>query len=124
MGKSLFGKFSSPYAKGNHFTIEECYCAYKQDANNLKVINNRKFTKIISSCKFYGYKDFSYYIVWESSEEIRLHDLLMDENENIFEVHSIEMPHFSRDIPEWYLKALPLVITGTVCEIGNYLAKK
>lgn len=124
MGKSLFGKFYSPYANNAQVTIEDCYHSYKQDPDNKTTIGNRVFTKIICNCRFYGHKDFSYHVIWEPSEEIHLHDLLIDENNNLFEVHSFEMIRFSGEIPEWYLNALPLVITGTTCEIGHYLAKK
>jgi len=121
---SLFGKSYSPYANDDNISLEKCYHSYVQDLDNTVTIDNRIFTKIISHCRFYGYKDFSYHIVWEPAEEIRLHDLLIDQKGNVFEVRSIEMPRFSGDIPEWYLHARPLVITGSSCEIGSYLAKK
>ena len=124
MGKSLFGKFYSPYANDESISLEKCYDLYKQDSDNKVTVGSRVFTKIISHCRFYGYKDFSYHIIWEPAEKIRLHDLLIDEKGNTFEVHSIEILRFSGDIPEWYLHAHPLVITGSSCEVGNYLAKK
>jgi len=120
----LFGEFYSPYAKSGLSTLEECYLAYKQDSNNKITVGNRVFSRIISHCRFYGYTDFSYHIIWEPAEEIRLHDLLIDEKGNTFEVRSIEMIRFSGDIPEWYLNAPPLVVTGSSCEIGCCLAKK
>ena len=124
LGKSLFGKLHSPYANDDNISLEKCYNSYKQDSDNQVMVGSHVFTKIISHCRFYGCKDFSYHIIWVPAEGIRLHDLLIDENGNTFEVHSIETLHFSGDIPEWYLHALPLVIAGSSCEIGSYLAKK
>ena len=63
MGKSLFGKFYSPYANDESISLEKCYDLYKQDSDNKVTVGSRVFTKIISHCRFYGYKDFSYHII-------------------------------------------------------------
>ena len=124
MKKSLFGKFHSPYMENDQSTIDDCYHAYKQDPVGKIEIDGHVYSKIISHCRFYGYEDYSYHIIWEPHSTIGLNDILIDENGNDFKVRSLEMIHFGREIPEWYLKALPLVITGDSCEIGDYLTKK
>ena len=125
MKKSLFGKFHSPYAKDGQSTIDDYYLAYLQDPCKQTVIDGLVYTKIISSCRFYGYEDYSYHIIWEPLTELRCNDVLVDENGNEFVVRSFEMITFCFvDIPEWYFKAPPMVITGKSCELGNYLAKK
>ena len=124
MKKSLFGKFHSPYAKDGQSTIDDYYLAYLQDPCKQTAIDGLVYTKIISSCRFYGYEDYSYHIIWEPLTELRCNDVLVDENGNEFVVRSLEMIHFGCEIPEWYLKALPIVITGENSEIGSYLAKK
>ena len=125
MKKSLFGKFHSPYAPGSQITIDDCYFAYLQDPCKQTVIEGLVYTKIISYCRFYGYEDYSYHIIWEPLIGLRRNDVLVDENGNEFVVRSFEMLRFlGGDIPEWYFKAPPMVITGNTCELGNYLAKK
>ena len=124
MKKSLFGKFRSPYTKGNQSTIDDCYHAYKQDPLGIIEMDGHVYSKIISHCRFYGYEDYSYHIIWEPHNAIRRNDVLIDENGNEFVVRSLEMIHFGCEIPEWYLKALPIVVTGENSEIGIYLAKK
>ena len=124
MKKSLFGEFHSPYTKGNQSTIDDCYRAYKQDPLGKIKIDGHVYSRIISCCRFYGYEDYSYHIIWEPHTEIRRNDVLIDENGNEYRVRSVEMISFIGEIPEWYFKALPIVITGDICKIGNYLAKK
>ena len=124
MNNSLFGKFYSPYMKHNNSTIDDCYSAYKQDPDRTVEIDGHIYTKIISHCRFYGYEDFSFHIIWEPYTEMRRNDILVDENGNEYRVRSLEMIHFGGEIPEWYLKALPMVITGSSEHLGSYLAKK
>jgi hypothetical protein len=125
MRKTLFGKFNSPYMENSQNTIDDCYRAYKQDPLGKIELNGYAYSKIISHCRFYGYEDYSYHIVWEPSAELRRNDILIDENGNEFIVRSFEMLRFlGGDIPEWYFKAPPMVITGQNCDLGNYLAKK
>lgn len=125
MRKTLFGKFHSPYAENDQSTIDDCYHAYKQDPLGKIEIDGHVYSKIISHCRFYGYEDYSYHIIWEPLTELQRNDVLVDENGNEFIVRSFEMITFCFvDIPEWYFKAPPMVITGKNCELGNYLAKK
>ena len=124
MGTPLFGKVNSPYMESDQSTVADCYRIYKQDPLRTVETNGRVYSKIISHCRFYGYEDYSYHIIWEPLTEIRSNDILIDENGNEFTVRSLEMIHFGGEIPEWYFKALPVVITGDSCELGSYLAKK
>ena len=124
MKKSLFGKFHSPYMENDQNTIDDCYQSYKQDPLRKIEIDGHVYSKIVSQCRFFGYEDYSYHIIWEPHSTIGLNDILIDENGNEFKVRSLEMIHFGCEIPEWYLKAFPIVITGESSEIGSYLAKK
>lgn len=124
MSNSLFGKFHSPYMENDQSTVDDCYRAYKQDPLGKIEIDGHVYSKIISHCRFYGYEDYSYHIIWEPHTEMRRNDLLIDENGSEFRVRSFEMISFIGEIPEWYLKALPIVITGDNAEIGSYLTKK
>ena len=125
MKKTFFGKFFSPYVKDNQSTIDDCYHAYKQDSLRIIEMDGHIYSKIISHCRFYGYEDYSYHIIWEPHNAIRRNDVLIDEKGNEFIVRSFEMLRFlGGDIPEWYFKAPPMVITGKNCDLGNYLAKK
>ena len=65
MSNSLFGKFYSPYMKHNNCTIDDCYSAYKQDPDRTVEIDGHIYNKIVSRCRFYGYEDFSFHIIWE-----------------------------------------------------------
>lgn len=122
---SIFGKFHSPYMSNESISLDDCYQAYKQDPDRIVEIDGQVYSKIISYCRFYGYDDVSFHIVWKSPVEIRLHDVLIDEHSNEYKVRHFEMIRFaSAEIPEWYLNAIPMVITGNCEEIGNYLAKK
>lgn len=123
MRKTLFGKFHSPYIENDQSTIDDCYYAYKQDPLGIIEMDGHVYSKIISHCRFYGYEDYSYHIIWEPHNTIRRNDVLVDENGNRFSVRSFEMIRFLGEIPQWYLKALPIVITGDCWDIGNYLAK-
>ena len=124
MSNSLFGKFHSPYMENDRSTVDECYRAYMQDPLGKIEIDGHVYSKIISSCRFYGYEDYSYHIIWEPHTEIRRNDVLVDENGNEFRMRSVEMISFIGEIPEWYLKAIPIVITGENSKIGSYLTKK
>ena len=124
MSNSLFGEFHSPYMENDRSTVDDWYRAYKQDTLGKIEIDGHVYFKIISHCRFYGYGDYSYHIIWEPHTEIRRNDVLIDENGNEFAVRSFEMIHFGCEIPKWYLKALPIIITGENSEIGSYLTKK
>lgn len=124
MRKSLFGKFHSPYMENDQSTVDDCYRAYKQDPLRKIEKDGHVYSRIISCCRFYAYEDYSYHIIWEPHTEIRRNDVLINENGNEFVVRSLEMIHFGCEIPEWYLKALPIIITGENSEIGSYLTKK
>lgn len=122
---SIFGKFYFPYMSSNYVSAEDCYQAYKQDLARIVEIDGHIFTRIISHCRFYGYEDFSFDIIWQPHTEIHLHDTLVDEYGREFTVRTFEMLRFSGGkIPEWYLNAIPMVITGDSEEIGGYLTRK
>lgn len=124
MRKPLFGKLYSPYMENDRSTVDDCYRAYKQDPLGKIEKDGHVYSRIISCCRFYGYEDYSYHIIWEPHTEIRGDDVLVDENGNKFRVRAVEMISFIGEMPDWYLKALLLVITGDICKIGHYLAKK
>ena len=125
MRKPLFGKFKSPYTENGQYSIDDCYRAYKQDPLGIIEKDGHVYSRIISCCRFFGYEDYSYHIIWEPHTEIHCNDLLIDENRNEFIVRSFEMITVCfGEVPEWYFKAGPIIITGSNCEIGNYLTKK
>ena len=121
--KRTIGNFYSPYqACGDD--MKAWFDAYKNDLEKIIEIDGKVYSKIIHRCEFYIYDDFTMLVDFEPREELRIGDMLVDENGQEFSIKAFEMFRYAGEIPEWAFKIISMAITGKDYSIGNYLAKK
>ena len=122
--KTTFGNFYSPYDNDMEDTMTDWYEAYQSDLDKFLVISGRSYFKIIHRCEFYIYNTPTLLVSFESTEELRIGDILIDEHGREFVIKAFEMIRFAENVPEWYLKVSNIAIQGKDYSIGKYLSKK
>lgn len=122
--KTTLGNFYSPYYNCNEDTITDWYEAYQSDPDKFLEIKGRNYSKIIYRYEFYVYDIPTLLVGIESAEELRIGDILIDEQSREFSIKAFEMLRFAGIIPEWYLKVSNIAIQGKDDAIGHYLSKK
>ncbi len=123
-GLSHFGDFYSPYQNGKRTSLDDFYEAYTQDSDKTISIGQKIYSKIIFRSRLPIKNKHQLSIVFCPSDTVHMHDTLIDEKENEFTVIGVEMLEFSKSIPKWYRKHVPLIIEGNVDNIGDYLTLK
>ena len=121
--KSSFGNFFSPYMTEEKINMDSWYEDYKKDPDKTLTIDGCIYSKIIYGCEFYNKTLYSLIVLIDSIENLHLEDILIDEKGNEYTIKGFEMYSFTQ-IPEWYPRTTPILITGTTYDIGYYLAKK
>ncbi len=121
--KTSFGNFFSPYMTDEKTDIDSWYEEYKNDPDKTITIDGCIYYKIIYRCEFYHKEPYSLIVFIDSIEGLQLNDILVDENNHEYTIKGFEMISFTK-IPEWYPRTVPMLITGTTYNIGNYLTKK
>ena len=121
--KSVFGNFYSPYMTEEKTNMDSWYEDYKTDPDKTLSIDGALYSKIIYRCEFYNKNPYSLIVFIDSIENLYLEDILIDEKGNEYTIKGFEMIRFTT-VPEWYPRTVPIQITGTTYNIGNYLTKK
>ena len=121
--KASFGKFFSPYMTDEKTDVNSWYEDFKKDPDKTTILNGCVYHKIIFRCEFYICKPYSMIVFIESTDNLQLEDILIDENRNEYIIKGFEMYHFSQN-PEWYPRTTPMLIQGSTYNIGQYLTKK
>lgn len=120
-----FDKSYSPYMKDKSEDMEIWFERYKKDTENTRVIKGTVFSKIISRSRLCMGDEQLLNVIFVPEAEVLIGDVLTDENGLEFTVKSIEMIRFAcGEVPEWYFKAMPIIISGDVDNIGEYLRVK
>ena len=97
---------------------------YKNNSEKIIEIDGKFYSKIIHRCELYIYDDFTMLVGIEPQDELRIGDIIVDENRQEFSIKAFEMFRYVGEIPEWAFKISSMVIVGQDYSIGNYLAKK
>lgn len=121
--KTSFGKIFSPYMTTEKTNMDSWYEDYKNDPDKTVIINGCVYHKIIFRCEFYICEPCSMIVFINSIDNLRLEDILKDENKNEYVIKGFEMYSFGQ-IPEWYPRATPMLIQGSTYNIGQYLTKR
>lgn len=114
----------SPYMKDESEDMEIWFERYKNDAYNTKCFNGISFSRIIYISRLCIREEQLLSIIFVPDTSIKIGDTLVDENGLEFTVRSIEMIRFAGMVPEWYFKALPIILSGKDENIGEYLRLK
>lgn len=121
--KRTIGNFYSPYQEYDD-DMKAWFDAYKNDSEKIIEIDGKVYSKIIHRCEIYIYYDFTILVAFEPRDELRIGDMLVDENGQEFRIKSFEMFRYAGEIPEWTFKISSIAIIGEEYSIGDYLAKK
>lgn len=63
--------------------------------------------------------------VLDNDMQLRMNDILIDENGNTFTVKGFEMFRFvTNEFPDWYLKISFVMLEGDFNNMGDYLSHK
>ena len=119
---SAFKVIKSPYEKNQKKEINELYDAYRNDMRNVVEIDGVKYYKIIHLAKLEIGKTL-YVVTLDSQMDLRLKDVLIDENGRTYDVNGFEMVRIVPKVfPYWYMKVNFVSISGYMENIGDYLA--
>ena len=119
---SAFKVIKSPYEKNQKKEINELYDAYRNDMRNIVEIDGVKYYKIIHLAELNIGKTL-YVVTLDSQMDLRLKDVLIDENGRTYDVKGFEMVRIDPKVfPYWYMKVNFVSIAGDMEKIGDYLA--
>ena len=122
--KTTLGNFYSPYDSRTKYTMNDWYEVYQSDPEKFLVINGRIYSKIIHRSEIYIYDAPTLLVSFESTDELRIGDVLIDEQDREFTIRSFEMIRFAGNVPAWCLKVSNIAVQGKDYFIGHYLTKK
>lgn len=120
----VFRVIRSPYKiESSEHSINDLYQKYLQDKEATIEINGLTYYRIIDLYEF-RIRNASTIAVLDNKMNLKIGDVLTDENGQIYNIISFEMFRISSAVfPEWYLKISFVVLDGDPYKIGNYLAK-
>ena len=119
---SAFKVIKSPYEKNQKKEINEIFDAYRNDMRNIVEIDGGKYYKIIHLAELNIGKTL-YIVTLDSQMDLRLKDVLIDENGRTYDVKGFEMVRIDPKVfPYWYMKVNFVSISGDMEKIGDYLA--
>ena len=114
----------SPYCEAETENMEIWFERYKNDPENTMVFNGLVLKKIIYRCNLCIRDEWTTHIIFVPDISLKIGDILIDENGSDFTVKSVEMIRFINRVPEWYINAAPIVVSGKNENIGSYLRVK
>lgn len=120
---STFEIIHNPYAIDGSDNFDDIFIRWQIDVNSVKVINGTNYFRALQIVRFPYYKN-GIIIALSSTMNLRIGDIIVDENENDYEIKCFEMFRFVSDIPDWYMKISFAVVTYNSEKIGEYFAKK
>lgn len=123
--KSLISFYGSPYVdeKRNDVPFEKIYEKYKADPDKIKMIDGRKYYRILQSHIYRLPANKPHLAVFIESElGVKVGDLLADEYGNRFVYKCYSEYCFRGSTPEWYFETVEMHLSGGL-EIGEYLCR-
>ena len=114
----------SPYKQAEDEDMDIWFERYCLDPDKTKEIDGEVFSKIICVSSLCIRAERMLSVVFVPAAELKIDDVLIDENGLEFTVRSVEMMSFTRAVPEWYLNTIPAIIVGEDYNIGAYLRVK
>ena len=116
-----FRLLREPYHLATTDSMADYYQRYLEDADGVLEIGDIIYYKIIQAHSMILRNRPIFFAIIDNAIDANIHDVLADENENIFKITSIEMMSFGGLIPEWYFKTTSYVLEPGDVEIGEYL---
>ena len=121
--KITFGKTYSPYFKYGE-TMQDWFEAYENDSAKNIEVDGKNYYKIIYWCEFYKNDEKSLLVAVVIDKDLKIGDILVDENGNEFVFKDIEMLKYSSEIPKWSRSVLSILLQPLNDSIGEYLCRK
>lgn len=120
---SMFEIIYNPYSIGDSDRFDDIYIRWQNDDNSVIIINGINYYRALQIVKFPYYKN-GIIIALSRVMNLKIGDIIVDENGNEYEIKCFEMIRFVSDIPDWYMKISFAVVTYNSEKIGEYFAKK
>ena len=105
-------------------TMQEWFKAYENDSAKNVEIDGKNYSKIIYWCEFYKNDEKSLLVAVVTDKDLKIGDILVDENGNEFVFKDIEMLKYSSEIPKWSRSVLSILLQPLNDSIGEYLCRK
>lgn len=121
--KTVIGNYKSPYGKFND-DIEYIYQKYKNDPKRIKIIDGKKYYKIMESfcLRLRGRKPTL--IVYVNKDiSLELGDKVIDNYGHKFTFKGMPFIRFGNGMPEWYLRKVVIIELSDDFKIGEYIRK-
>jgi len=118
----VLGERHSDYLLRENDTTDDLYERYCADPERIRSIDGQTYFRVMEWQLFRIRDQERLLVLSEVAHQVRIGDRVQDEDRRIFQVESFAMIRFLSEIPDWYLKMGPLVLTGETNQIGRYLA--
>ena len=117
-------KIRNYYQEQDSDSIVEFYERYINDPYRKIEMDNMIFYRIITLDLFCKGEQQEYWAVIEQNNDMKIGDIIIDENENRFIITSFPMIHPIRsDNNEWHHNSMHILFKGETDTVGEYLAK-
>ncbi|MBQ2823354.1 MAG: hypothetical protein IJF18_02115 [Oscillospiraceae bacterium] len=121
--KELFEFLYAPYSETVHDDFALIYDRYKTDPKSTIEINGITFYHALQIIRT-NIRGRALIAALDNRLDLKINDILIDENGKEYIVKGFEMLRFQGDIPEWYSKISMVALIGDVDNVGCYFAKK
>lgn len=121
--KELFEFLYDPYSETDHDDFALIYNRYKTDTKSTIEINGIIFYHALQIIRT-NIRGHALIAALDNRLDLKINDILIDENGKEYIAKGFEMLRFQGDIPEWYSKISMAALIGDVDNVGHYFAKK
>ena len=122
-GRLTIRTLRDPYQSENNDAFKDRIRRYLDDPEHIISIDHRTYYKIMELTEFrIEDRNYSMLAHIDSSFNIRIGDILIDENEHTFRFAGCAMIHYNHDQYPECLKVSDMLLEGDPETIGEYLA--
>ena len=112
-----------PYRVKENDSFDDMLPRYLDDADRVYKLNDLTFYKAFQIFDIFVGKRKTIVVLSTEIGNLRLGDVLLDNNSNEYRITEFEMFRMWSSIPDWYMKISFLALSGPEDNIGEYFAK-
>ena len=120
--KSSFKMLYNPYSKGSDNATVRLFDSYMNDKTAIIEVDDKTYYRALQIFILNAGKERIIAFL-DNRLNLKINDMVIDDNNNVFTVKSFAMIRFSCDIPDWYTKATFVELLGDYKNIGHYFTK-
>ena len=112
-----------PYDVKEKYDISDMYHKYMNDSKAIIEINGRIYYRALCIVRT-NIRGRALIATLDSRLNMRVQDIIVDENGREYIVNGFEMYRFAGGIPEWFSNICTVMLVGDIDNTGKYFTKK